>query len=171
MTVASVITLGRILLIPLFLALLWTAERGSGQLFAAAALFLVAAVSDALDGYFARVRREVTRLGALIDPVADKLLISSALIALVERGWLTGWIAILIIGREFAISGLRLVMVGSGADLPVSGWGKSKTLLQIVAILALLVDLPYAMELMWIATGVTVLSGLDYFRRAASHFT
>lgn len=169
MTLASVITLGRIVLIPVFLILVWTAERGSALLYAAAAVFFVAAVSDGLDGYFARARREVTRLGALIDPVADKLLITSALVALVERNWLSGWIAILIIGREFAVSGLRLVVASGGGELPVSRGGKSKTLLQIIGILMILLDLPYAVHCMWLATTVTVLSGVDYFRRAYSH--
>ncbi len=86
-------------------------------------VFLLAALSDALDGYLARVRKEVTRFGQLIDPIADKLLITSALLCLVELDYISTWIALIIIAREFAVSGLRILAAAEGRVMPASRWG------------------------------------------------
>ncbi len=169
MTLASVITLGRIFLVPVFLALLLTAEQLTYRVPLAVAVFVLAAVTDGLDGYVARARREVTKFGALIDPVADKLLISSALIALVELGEVSAWIAVLIIGREFAVSGLRIVVASEGGEIPVSRWGKIKTFSQIIGIVGVLLGIPGGTVILWIASGITVISGIDYFIKAQIH--
>ena len=169
MTLATAITLTRIFLVPVFLVLLFTTEQIPFRIPLAALIFVVAAVTDGLDGYVARARREVTKLGALIDPVADKLLISSALIALVELGQVSAWVAVIIIGREFAVSGLRIVVAGEGAEVPVSQLGKWKTFVQIVGIVGVLVGLPGGPVLLWGAAVITVISGIDYFLRAQAH--
>ena len=126
----------------------------------AAVVFGIAAATDGLDGYVARTRKQVTRFGKLIDPIADKLLISAALLTLgIDQ--ISAWIAVIIIGREFAASDL-------GFWLPdqvviAASVGKAKTLIQIIAVLCLLLDIPYAMAVMWLAVLVTIVSGVDYF--------
>ena len=104
----------------------------------AAFLFFVDASTDGLNGYIARKRKQVTRFGKFLDPIADKLLVTAALIALVERRELSSWVAVIIIGREFMITGLRLVAASDGIVIAASKWGKIKTVTQIVAILAVL---------------------------------
>ncbi|MDO8686434.1 MAG: CDP-diacylglycerol--glycerol-3-phosphate 3-phosphatidyltransferase [Clostridiales bacterium] len=104
----------------------------------AAAIFIIASSTDGIDGYIARKRQQVTRFGIFLDPVADKLLVTSALIALVQRGDLTGWAALIIISRELIVMGLRLVASGEGVVIAASKWGKIKTVLQIIAITAAL---------------------------------
>lgn len=167
MTLATMITMFRIFLVPVFLGLLLTAEQVPYRVLLAAIIFVVAALSDGLDGYVARARREETKFGALIDPVADKLLISSALIALVELGKVSAWLAVIVIGREFAVSGLRLVSASEGTVIPASMWGKAKTFSQIIAIVSVLIGLPGADVLLWIAGIITVLSGIDYFIKSS----
>lgn len=169
MTLATMITMVRIFLVPVFLGLLLTSEQVPYRVFLAAAIFVLAAASDGLDGYVARARREVTKFGALIDPVADKLLISSALIALVELAQVSAWIAVIIIGREFAVSGLRLVVASEGTVIPASIWGKAKTFTQIVAIVGVLIGLPGANLILWLAAAITVLSGIDYFLKSQKY--
>ena len=119
-----------------------------------------------LDGYAARARQEVSKFGQLMDPVADKLLVSSAIIAMVELGQVSAWVAVLILGREFAVSGLRLVVAVEGVVIPASRWGKLKTVSQVVAIAAMLIQLPGAEYLLWMAVLLTVASGIDYFLKA-----
>jgi CDP-diacylglycerol--glycerol-3-phosphate 3-phosphatidyltransferase len=165
-TLATWITLFRIFLVPVFLGVLLTAEQVPYRVFLAAAIFVLAAATDGLDGYVARARREETKFGALIDPIADKLLVSSALIALVELDQVSAWVVVIIIGREFAVSGLRLVAASEGQVIAASIWGKLKTMTQIVAITGVLIGVPGANALLWIAAVVTVLSGVDYFLKA-----
>jgi CDP-diacylglycerol--glycerol-3-phosphate 3-phosphatidyltransferase len=98
--------------------------------------------------------------------VADKLLVSSAIIALVELGQVSAWVAVLILGREFAVSGLRLLVAVEGVIIPASRWGKLKTVSQVVAITAMLIQLPGADYLLWVAVLLTVGSGIDYFLKA-----
>jgi CDP-diacylglycerol--glycerol-3-phosphate 3-phosphatidyltransferase len=166
---ATIITLCRIFLVPVFLGFLLTANPLPYRTHIAAAVFILAAATDGLDGYVARVRREVTKVGALIDPVADKLLISSALIALVDLKQISAWLVIIIIGREFAVSGLRLLSAAEGRIIEASGWGKLKTMTQIVAIVAVILGIPGAIILIWIAAFITVLSGILYFLDAYRH--
>jgi CDP-diacylglycerol--glycerol-3-phosphate 3-phosphatidyltransferase len=134
-------------------------------------LFVVAASTDGLDGYIARKRKIVTNLGKLLDPLADKLLVAAVLISLVEMGKLAAWVAIVIIGREWAVTGLRQVALLEGAVIAASKWGKWKTAAQIVMIILLLlnnfpfnfIDLRADLVAVWVAAAITVYSGVDYF--------
>jgi CDP-diacylglycerol--glycerol-3-phosphate 3-phosphatidyltransferase len=144
----------------------------------AAAVFTVLAATDAVDGYVARTRNEVTTFGKFIDPLADKLLVTAALVGLVQLGSLPGWVAIVIIGRELIVSGLRMVAVAEGVVIAASPWGKVKTVFQIVALVAfILKDAPIfapwstAVDIAsWIVMGLalllTVWSAADYFYHA-----
>lgn len=175
MTLSNWLTVSRILLVPVFLAFLLSDLPYGGLV--SALVFALAAVTDGLDGWLARTRKETSYLGEVLDPFADKLLVSAALIALVELGKLSSWIAILIIGREFLVSGIRVLSIGLGKRVPASPWGKAKTVSQILAILYWTV-LPgdsfegysgahiTAILLMGIAVALTVYSGADYFASA-----
>lgn len=165
MTLASLLTLSRIFLIPVFMALVLTRTDEVWAL----VVFVVAAVTDTLDGYVARARKEITKFGQLMDPIADKLLVSSALLALVELGQISSWVVMIILGREFAVSGLRMVVAAEGIVIPARFLGKLKTVSQIAAIAALLIGVPGATVLLWIAAGITVVSGVDYFLKAQKH--
>src|SRR5665811_112295 len=172
------ITIFRIFLIPVFMAFLLGAfPFGSDRarvdelsaLFSAG-IFLVAAASDSLDGYFARRRRQVTVLGAFLDPLADKLLVSAALLALIELNRLSAWVAMVIIAREFAVSGLRMVAAAEGVIIPASIWGKVKAVCQMVAVMAVILEPGWRVAgyrvdrwLVGLAVILTVTSGVDYF--------
>ncbi|MCM3782889.1 CDP-diacylglycerol--glycerol-3-phosphate 3-phosphatidyltransferase [Neobacillus mesonae] len=137
----------------------------------AAVIFIIAASTDGIDGYIARKHNLVTNLGKLLDPLADKLLITAVLVSLVEMGSIASWIAVVIVSREFAVTGLRQVALLDGSVVAASAWGKIKTIIQIVAIsLLLLNNFPFAFIgipmdtiLIWVATLVTLYSGVDYF--------
>jgi CDP-diacylglycerol--glycerol-3-phosphate 3-phosphatidyltransferase len=134
-------------------------------------LFIIAASTDGLDGYIARKRKIVTNLGKLLDPLADKLLMAAVLISLVEMGKLGAWVAIVIISREWAVTGLRQVALLEGQVLAASKWGKWKTAVQITMIIVLLlnnfpfnfIDLRIDLFTIWAAVLITVYSGIDYF--------
>ncbi len=162
MTLATALTLSRIFLIPVFMSLVL--ER-TDEVWAVL-VFILAAATDGFDGYLARARKETTKFGELIDPIADKLLVCAALLALVDLEQISSWVAMIILGREFAVSGLRLVVASVGKSIPSSLMGKAKTVSQIVAIAALLIDLPGATALIWGAAAITVASGVDYFLKA-----
>lgn len=134
----NVLTIARILLIPVFILVFIspTPERS----LAAAAVFLIAAVTDFLDGYLARRRSQVTRLGRLLDPIADKLLVLSGLILLVQFGRVAAWVAIVIIARELAVTGVRALAASDGVILSAETTGKYKMIAQVVAILLLILD-------------------------------
>ena len=137
---ANIVTIARILLIPLFLVLLLTTFTGWWAPWLAAVVFAILAGTDAVDGYLARSRNEVTTFGKFIDPLADKLLVTAALIGLVQLSELPAWIAILIISREFIVSGLRMVAVAEGkVVIAASTLGKLKTVTQILAIVMFIV--------------------------------
>jgi CDP-diacylglycerol--glycerol-3-phosphate 3-phosphatidyltransferase len=137
-TWANRVTILRMVFIPMFVVVLLARLPNWGP-WLAALVFTVLASTDAVDGYLARSRNEVTTFGKFIDPLADKLLVTAALVSLVELQRLPAWIAILIISREFIISGLRLVAVAEGKVIAASMWGKLKTVFQIVAIIAFIV--------------------------------
>ncbi len=172
MNLPNKITLARIFLVPVFLLIL-SIKIKYGQ-YLAAVVFIIAASTDGLDGYLARKRKEVTKLGKFMDPLADKLLISAALISLVELGQITAWVAFIIIGREFAVTGLRSIAAADGVVISASKLGKAKTVSQIVAIVLLFIhDFPFDLLniqvgkfAMGVAVFFTIWSGLDYFRRA-----
>ena len=154
----------RILAIPVLVVAL-VDETPNGDTFAAI-VFALAAFTDGLDGYIARRREQVTTFGKLMDPLADKLLIVAALISLVSLDRIAAWVAMVIIARELAVTGLRAVAVERGVVIAASPLGKLKTLLQVAAIFALiLIDgTPlWAEVLLYVAVAVTVISGADYF--------
>jgi CDP-diacylglycerol---glycerol-3-phosphate 3-phosphatidyltransferase len=178
---ANRITLVRIFLVPvvtIFLLIKLNVEPltignysiSYNQVFALL-LFIIAASTDGLDGYIARKRKIVTNLGKLLDPLADKLLMAAVLIALVEMEKLGAWVAIIIISREWAVTGLRQVALLEGAVLAASNWGKWKTAVQITMIIVLLLnnfpfnflDLRIDLFVVWAAVLITVYSGVDYF--------
>jgi CDP-diacylglycerol---glycerol-3-phosphate 3-phosphatidyltransferase len=176
------ITISRIILIPIFvvLMLIRIEEWGDITILGAtmpvthllgAIIFIIAAVTDWIDGYYARKLNLVTNMGKFLDPLADKLLVSAALIVLVELQMAPSWIVIIIISREFAVTGLRLVLAGEGEVVAANMLGKIKTWAQIVAISALLLhniffemfSFPFDELALWVALFFTVWSGLDYF--------
>jgi CDP-diacylglycerol---glycerol-3-phosphate 3-phosphatidyltransferase len=168
------LTLGRICLVPLVVGFLISAE--SIHALVAAFLFGAAALTDWLDGLIARRRRQVTVLGKLLDPVADKLLVAAALISLVQVGRVEAWMVVVIIGREFAITGLRGVSAAQGMVVEASDLGKYKTFAQYLAVTLLILEknVPVGLEaeyvylsrgMLWAALTLTVVSGIDYFVR------
>ena len=164
MTLANKLTILRIILIPPVVVCLML--PGQGYQWAAAAVFFAASVTDYLDGYLSRSRNEVSRLGKLLDPMADKLLIAAVFITLVELGRVAAWIVILIVARELAVTGLRAMAAAEGLVVPADTLGKWKMVAQIVAAIALILSLePIATLSVWVAAVLTVWSGVDYVRR------
>ncbi|WP_313639258.1 CDP-diacylglycerol--glycerol-3-phosphate 3-phosphatidyltransferase [Paenibacillus sp. FSL K6-0276] len=183
MNLPNRITLARICLIPIMMFFLlvdfnfypepihWGSFQLSVNHLVAAVIFLLAASTDGIDGYIARKYNMVTNLGKLLDPLADKLLVSAVLISLVELGRCDSWIAIVIISREFAVTGLRQIALLEGKVVAASKWGKIKTVVQIVAISLLLlnnfpfqfVSIPVDDIAIWAAALITIYSGVDYF--------
>jgi len=165
------LTLFRIAAGPLIVVLLLF----PGRLFTlvAAALFSAGAITDFLDGFIARRRGLESNFGKVMDPLADKLLVSSAFIMLASLGWIPGWIVCIIIGRELAVTGLRLIAAQQGKDISASRLGKYKTGFQIAAIIPLLIHFQYLTidfhaiggVFLWAALVLTLLSGADYFIR------
>jgi CDP-diacylglycerol---glycerol-3-phosphate 3-phosphatidyltransferase len=165
LNVPNVLTVIRILLVPVLVAALLVETRQGATI--AAIVFVLAAVTDGLDGYIARSRRSVTTFGKVMDPIADKLLITAALIALVSLDRVAAWVAMVIIAREFAVSSLRVAAAQQGAIIPASLFGKAKTVTQVAAVLALIAASdPHAWwvhTLVYVAVVATVGSGVDYF--------
>ena len=138
MNLANKLTLLRILLVPIFLIFIVVKEIPYGT-FIATFIFIIASITDKLDGYIARSRNQITNFGKFMDPLADKLLVTTALITLVEYSIVPSWAAIIIIAREFAVSGLRTLAASEGKVIAASWWGKIKTVIQIIAIILLLI--------------------------------
>jgi len=163
------LTLFRVIAVPIIVILMLFPTRICA--FIAAILFSAAAITDYLDGYIARTRGLVSTLGKVMDPVADKLLVSSAFIMLTALGWVPSWIVCIIIGREIAVTGLRNIIAERGEDVSASNLGKYKTGFQIAAIIPLLIHYPFlglnpqavGAFFLWGALGFTVWSGADYF--------
>jgi len=181
LNLANAVTVSRILLVPVFLVVLLSGIPAPCGDVAAAAVFVLAAATDKLDGYIARRRRSVTALGQFLDPLADKLLVAAALIALVGQQRVAAWIATVIIVREVAVSGLRAVAASQGVSIPADRYGKLKTALQTVYIVYVLVPtgdiarslgvpLAVATAVAWILAAlvvvVTLASGARYFLSA-----
>lgn len=184
---ANRVTVARMVFIPVFVATLLGNMPYWGPVWAAG-IFTLLAVTDGVDGYLARTRNEVTTFGKFLDPLADKLLVTAALVALVELGTLPSWIALVIISREFIVSGLRMVAIAEGKVIAASNYGKVKTVFQILAIIAFIIkdSSPVARILgeqgaslvssaswllMTIAVALTVLSMIDYFYHARDVIT
>jgi CDP-diacylglycerol---glycerol-3-phosphate 3-phosphatidyltransferase len=162
--VPNVLTVARIIAVPVIVVAL-LGETPNGDV-VAAIVFALAALTDGLDGYLARSRDAITTFGKLMDPIADKLLIVAALISLVSLGRLAGWVAMVIIAREFAVTALRAVAVEQGVVISASWLGKAKTILQVAAVFALIIwePAPLAVDLLvYAAVALTVISGADYF--------
>jgi CDP-diacylglycerol--glycerol-3-phosphate 3-phosphatidyltransferase len=158
------LTLVRILLVPVLVVALLD-ETPNGDTIAAI-VFAIAALTDGLDGYIARSRESVTTFGKVMDPIADKLLIAAALISLVSLDRVAAWVAMVIIAREFAVSGLRIAAGQQGVVIPASLLGKAKTILQVGMVMALIAadsDAPWVQALVYLAVALTIISGADYF--------
>jgi len=173
MNLPIALTLFRIVLVPLIVVFVISSDRV--WVLIAAVIFVAASLTDWLDGRLARRRNQVTQFGTLLDPVADKLLVAAALIALLQVDMIGAWVAMVIIGRELAVTGLRGVALSMGVVVPPSGFGKLKTVSQYVAITILILErgvppdyVPFhliSVGALWAAVGLTVLSGADYFYR------
>lgn len=176
MNIPNILTIVRIFFVPLLVAALVQQDVKilfRGMVFTndvlALGIFLVAAATDLLDGYLARRWGQVTTIGTLLDPIADKLLVSAALISLVQIRAIPAWMVVLIIGREFAVSGLRSIAAAEGYTIAASDLGKTKTMSQVAAISAVLLSLRHAFFLapgywlMWAVVVFSLLSAVDYF--------
>lgn len=165
----NLLTVARVGAIPVVMVLL--CFSGPWASFLAALCFALAGATDFVDGFLARRQRTVTPFGKFMDPLADKLLVTAALIMLIPLGRAPAWMAVVIIGRELAVTGLRALAAAEGIMLAPDRWGKLKTLLQMLAITALILHYPYqaldfqrvGMALLWVALVVTVTSGVSYF--------
>lgn len=171
MNLPNKLTVLRVIMIPVFLIFLLTDCAGDASKYIAAAVFVLASLTDMLDGRIARKYNLVTNFGKFMDPLADKLLVCSALIAFVELEYLPAWIVIIIISREFIISGFRLIAADKGVVIAANYWGKFKTTFQMIMtiLLILQLDYPYADTVEWIfvyiALALTVISLVDYIYR------
>ncbi|WIV10916.1 CDP-diacylglycerol--glycerol-3-phosphate 3-phosphatidyltransferase [Proteiniborus sp. MB09-C3] len=169
MNLANKLTIIRILLVPIFMIFL-IFEIPFGN-YIAAGIFIIAALTDTLDGYIARSRNQITKFGKFMDPLADKLLVSAALISLVEMSKVPAWVVVIIIAREFAVTGLRVLAASEGITIAASWWGKIKTITQIVTIVSLLINnypfnrvgIPFDKLSLALAVIFTIVSGIDYF--------
>jgi CDP-diacylglycerol--glycerol-3-phosphate 3-phosphatidyltransferase len=161
------LTVSRIFLVPVVMVVILTKNEHIGVF-----VFLAACLTDFLDGYLARKRNEETTLGKLLDPIADKLLMSAAFISLVEVGVAPAWMVVIVVGREFAVTGLRSIAISQGIAIAASPWGKYKTVSQVVAVVLLLLG-PAALGkaailglvALWFVVLLAILSAVDYFRR------
>ena len=167
MNLPNKLTVLRVCMVPVFVVFMLWNGLGAASKYVAAAIFILASMTDWLDGYLARKNNLVTDFGKFMDPIADKLLVCSALICLVEKGALAAWIVIIIIGREFIISGFRLVASDKGVVIAASYWGKFKTVSQMLMVILLILDLGGAFKvaaqiLIWVAVILTVVSLVDY---------
>ena len=181
LNLANRITIARIFFIPVVISLLliryqfWSFtinhRTTTGSEILAALVFIGVAGTDALDGYVARKKKQITTFGKFLDPLADKLLVSAVLISLVEMGRLSAWVAIVIISREFVVTGLRLVAAAEGIVLAASRIAKWKTGIQIVTMVALIINnfpfsfvaIPFDTIMVYIMVAITIYSGIDYF--------
>ncbi len=161
------ITLARIFIVPLIVVFLIRPSGWSNTI--AGALFILASLTDWLDGHIARSRNQVTDLGKMLDPIADKILVAAGLIPLVALGRVPVWMAVVLLGREFAVTGLRFISLSEGLTISVSRLGKYKTILQVVAISMLILHFKVlhlhiiGMLVLWIALFVSVISAVEYF--------
>lgn len=167
MNLPNKLTVLRMILVPVFMVLMMFS--GVWQ-FLGLLVFIIASVTDWLDGYLARRDNLVTTFGKFMDPLADKMLTTAALLILMEKGFISSWVLLIVLGREFLVAGVRLAAVGEGKVIAASMWGKAKTVSQMIAIIAsiILINIPnfdaYVIVnvLIWISTILTLISGADY---------
>ena len=167
MNTPNKLTLLRVIMVPFFVFFMLSDIAGSASKWIALVLFVVASLTDLLDGYLARRDHLVTNFGKFMDPLADKLLVCSALICFVELGRLPAWMVIIIIAREFIISGFRLIASDNGIVIAANYWGKFKTVSQMFMIILLIMNLGGGFViaeqiLIWLALALTVISLVDY---------
>lgn len=172
MNLPNKLTTLRMILVPVFILLFYLTENGviHDHGIAAAVVFVVASATDYLDGHLARKHHLVTNYGKIMDPLADKLLVTSALVCLVGSGRVPAWMLIVILAREFAITGLRAVAAGEGHIIAAAWSGKIKTVTQMIAVIFLLIGnwpfsrfgFPFADIMLWIAVLMTLYSGIEY---------
>lgn len=166
MNLPNKLTVFRVILIPFFVALLLTEQMNPSFKWIALAIFIIASLTDMADGKIARKYNLVTNFGKFMDPLADKLLVCSAMICLIELGRIPSWIVIIIIAREFIISGFRLVASDNGVVIAASYWGKFKTTFQMIMVILMIADIPALSVLttvvMYVALALTVISLIDY---------
>jgi CDP-diacylglycerol--glycerol-3-phosphate 3-phosphatidyltransferase len=177
MNLPNFLTLSRIFAVPLLVVVLLTRVYNPARevvgvsVYLATLIFLGASITDYFDGYLARKRKQVTTLGILLDPVADKLLTSAAFISLVELRWVPAWMVVIIVGREFAVSGLRSIASSQGFNIDASDLGKMKMVMQVLAITMIilrnvfswLTTLSYVA--LWLVVIFAIVSAVDYFRK------
>ena len=168
MNLPNKLTCFRVVLIPFFVFFMMAPFfEGYGN-YIALVIFIVASLTDLLDGKIARKYHLVTNFGKFMDPLADKLLVCSAMICLIQTGQLAAWIVIIIISREFIISGFRLIASDNGVVIAASYWGKFKTTFQILMVIALILNLPYTWfqalgtVLIYVSLALTIISLIDY---------
>ena len=168
MNLPNKLTVLRVCMVPVFVVFMLWNGFGTASKYVAAAIFILASMTDWLDGYLARKNNLVTDFGKFMDPIADKLLVCSALICLVEKGALAAWIVIIIIGREFIISGFRLVASDKGVVIAASYWGKFKTVSQMIMISLLILHFDLSVFVIleqifiWLSLALTVISLMTY---------
>lgn len=167
MNLPNSLTITRIFLTPVLVVILLT--RVEGKEIYGAIIFVIAALTDYFDGYFARKRNQVTTIGKLLDPIADKLLVTSAFISLVELGLAPAWMVVIVVGREFAVSGIRSIAASLGHVMPANWMGKTKTTVQILTIVVLITAdaykehlLKFGVYLLWVTVAVSLISAWSY---------
>lgn len=170
MNLPNKLTVLRIIMVPFFVFFMLTETGGAANKWIALVLFCVASLTDMLDGKIARARNLVTNFGKFMDPLADKLLVCSAMICMIPSGQLAAWFVIIIIAREFIISGFRLVASDNGIVIAASYWGKFKTVSQMFMIIVLIMDLGGIFDLIgnaliWISLVLTIVSLIDYIAK------
>ena len=170
MNLPNKLTVLRIIMVPFFVFFMLTDAGGAANQWIALVIFCVASLTDMLDGKIARARGLVTNFGKFMDPLADKLLVCSAMICLIPLGKLTAWFVIVIIAREFIISGFRLVASDNGIVIAASYWGKFKTVSQMFMVIVMIMDLGGVFDvigtvLMWAALILTIVSLIDYIAK------
>ena len=176
MNLPNKLTILRVIMIPFFVAaLLYDGGANQNMRYVAAALFIIASLTDMLDGKIARKYNLVTNFGKFMDPLADKLLVCSALICMIELRELPAWMVIIIVSREFIISGFRLVASDNGVVIAASYWGKFKTTFQMIGVVLLIFNIPalsmVTTIVIWIALALTVISLVDYVVKNAGVLT
>ena len=166
MNLPNKLTMARMIMVPFFVAVLLGRPFGDASDWAALVIFIIASLTDMLDGQIARRQNLITDFGKFMDPLADKVLTCSGMICLIALGRMPAWIVCIIVGREFTISGFRLVAAEKGVVIAASWWGKFKTVFQMAMVILMIADIPALSILtqivMWIATILTVVSLVDY---------
>lgn len=171
MNLPNKLTVLRVIMVPFFVFFMLTGVGGAANKWIALIIFCVASLTDMLDGKIARARNLVTNFGKFMDPLADKLLVCSAMICLIEMGRLSAWIVIVIISREFIISGFRLIASDNGIVIAASYWGKFKTVFQMAMIIVLIAAFEGSVFavveqiLIWVSLILTIVSLVDYIRK------